>query len=368
MTTKALNLHSVKTENRSLILYTLNSEGAMSRKELAAKLGLTPAAVTKICAQLIEQGIIREIGEADSDGKSGRREILLELCNDSKLCFGINAEKDAVTLSICTLSGKLITKKRLPFTTDIDEVVKQGRAFLDENSDCRSSIVGAGVCIIGSLNENDFGIWKERNLKSKLEAAFDMPVVIKNNVKAFAESERIFGSNKSSGSVLFLKWGPGVGSAIMADGRVFSGNDASATEIGHYIVNPAGGKCRCGRFGCLETEVSEEAILKEINSSQTLDETLKNCDNDIINIIDHKIDMVALALTNTATILNADSVVLFGTMFGNDSVPAKLAHQCVRYNANLSEDMINVSSLNADVDYIGAAAVCAKKFFFESED
>ena len=366
--TKGLNLQSVKTENRSLILYTLNREGKLSRKELAAKLGLTPAAVTKICAALIEQGFIREIGEAESDGKSGRREILLELCTDNKLCFGINAEKDAVTLSISTLSGRLVTKKRLPFISDVDEVIRQGRAFLDDNAKYKKRIVGAGVCIIGSLSADDFGIWKEHNLCEKFETAFEMPVVIKNNVKAFAESERIFGANKSGGSVLFLKWGPGVGSAIIANGRVFSGSDASTTEIGHYIVNPAGTRCRCGRFGCLETEASEDVILKEINSDQTLDETLKNCDNHIINIIDHKIDMVALALTNTATILNVESIVLFGTMFANDFVAQKLARQCVRYNSNLTEDMINVSSLNADVDYIGAAAVCAKKFFFESEE
>ncbi|MBQ9517488.1 MAG: ROK family transcriptional regulator [Eubacterium sp.] len=365
--TKALNLQSLKTENRSLILYTLNREGELSRKELAAKLGLTPAAVTKICAALIDRGFIREVGEAEAEGKTGRREILLTLCNDGKLCFGINAEKDAVTLSVSTLSGKLVAKKRLPFISDVDEVIKAGRAFLDDNSQYRSRIVGAGVCVIGSVDENDFGIWKEHNLCEKFEAAFDMPVVIKNNVRAFAQSERIFGSNKANGSVLFLKWGPGIGSAIMADGRVFSGNDASAAEIGHYIVNPGGSKCRCGRFGCLETEAGEDVILKELNSDQTLDETLKNCNNYTMNIIDHKIDMVALALTNTATILNVDGIVLFGTMFNNDFVAGKLAKQCIRYNSNLTADMIEVSALNRDVDYIGACAVCAKKFFFESE-
>ena len=366
--TKALNLQSVKNENRSLILYTLSKDGALSRKELAAKLGLTPAAVTKICAALIERGYIRECGEADASGKTGRREILLSLCLDDKYCFGINAEKDGVTLSVSTLSGRLITKKRLPFISDVDRIIELSKDFLDENCQYRSKIAGAGVCIIGSLSEDDFGIWKDRHLQKKLESAFAMPVVIKNNVKAFAESEMLFGNTKSTGSMLFFKWGPGVGSAIIANGRVFSGNDSSAAEIGHYIVNPAGRRCRCGRYGCLETEVSEAAILSEIGTKETLDETLKNCDNNIINILDHKIDMVALALANTATILNTDNIVLFGTMFNNEFVAAKLKRQCTRYNSKLSDDMIEVSALNGDVDYIGAAAVCAKKFFFESED
>ena len=363
-----MNLQSLKTENRSLILYTLNREGALSRKELAAKLGLTPAAVTKICAALMDEGFIRECGAADSEGKTGRREILLELTLDDKLCFGINAEKDGVTLSIAALSGRLVAKKRLPFTTDINEVIRQGTAFLQQHADKRASIIGAGVCIIGSPDEDDFGIWKERDLDKKLGGAFAMPVVIENNVKAFAEGELLFGSSKNTGAVLFLKWGPGVGSAIIANGRVFSGNDSSATEIGHYIVNPAGQKCRCGRYGCLETEVSEDAILSELGTKQTLDETLKNCDNDTVNILDHKINMVALALTNTATILNTDNIVLFGTMFHNDFVADKLIRQCLRYNANLSRDMLEVSPLMDRVDYIGSVADAAKKFFFESED
>jgi hypothetical protein len=78
--------------------------------------------------------------------------------------------------------------------------------------------------------------------------------------------------------------------------------------------------------------------------------------------------MVALALTNTATILNTDNIVLFGTMFHNDFVADKLIRQCLRYNANLSRDMLEVSPLMARVDYIGSVAVAAKKFFFESED
>ncbi|MBQ7202981.1 MAG: ROK family transcriptional regulator [Eubacterium sp.] len=365
--TKGLNLQSLKIENRSLILYALNSEGALSRKELSAKLGLTPAAVTKICAALIEKGFVKESGEADMAGKSGRKEIMLSLCLDGRLAFGINAEKDGITLSVSDFSGRLLKRERLGFISDVDEVIKKSRSFLD-TFEKRDKIVAAGVCIIGSLSENDFGIWKEQHLKERFEKAFDLPVVIENNVKAFAEGELLYGNVRSAGSVLFLKWGPGVGSAIIANGKVFSGNDSSITEIGHYIVNPAGVRCRCGRFGCLETEVSEDAILSEINNGQTLDESFKNCNNNIINIIDHKIDMVALTLTNTATILNTNSIVLFGTMFNNDFVQAKLKKQCLRYNTNLSEDMIEVSKLNSDGDYIGATAICAKKFFFESED
>ncbi|MBQ7739962.1 MAG: ROK family transcriptional regulator [Eubacterium sp.] len=365
--TKGLNLRTLKNENISLILYLLNSRSALSRKELASLLGLTPAAVSKICSELIAEGFIEECGENEDTGRSGRREILLRLKLYDKLALCVNCEKDTVTLSVCDLSGALLEKKEVPLSDEPEEVIKAAKAFVNSFKGDKSKIVGAGICVIGTPDEYDFGVWNEPGLGERFETELGVPVTVENNVKAFAEGELIYGGTDKSDSVLFLKWGPGVGSAIAANGKVFSGNDSSVAEIGHYIVNAGGVKCRCGRFGCLETEVSEDVILKEINNKQTLDEVLNICDNYSMNIIEHKIDMVALALTNTATILNAGRVVLFGTMFTNEIMAKKLIKQCLRYNANLSEDMIKLSSLNAESHYIGAAAICAKAFFFERE-
>lgn len=362
---KGLNLQLVKSENRSLVLYLLNSEGSMSRKQLSARLGLTPAAVTKICSQLIESGLVEEKGEAFEHGRSGRREILLSLKLADKAVLGINAEKDVITLSVSSLDGTLIKSKQIPFSDDVEAVISQAAAF--KNKFKTASLIGAGVCVIGSVDEDDFGIWKDKRLKEKLENALNLPVVIENNVKAFAESELIYGKLKNPNSILFLKWGPGLGSAIVANGKVFSGSDSSVAEIGHYIVNAGGVKCRCGRFGCLETEASENAILNEVNSDKPLDELLKNCDNNTMNIIDHKINMVALAVTNTATILSTDNIVLFGTMFKNEIIAEKLKKQCMRYNTNLTDDIIKKSALNEKSGYIGCCAICAKHFFFEAD-
>ena len=44
-----INLENVKVSNRSAILKLLNDRGAMSRKDIALELGLTPATVTLIC-------------------------------------------------------------------------------------------------------------------------------------------------------------------------------------------------------------------------------------------------------------------------------------------------------------------------------
>ena len=363
---KGMNMQSVKNENRSLVLYLLNSCGSLSRKEIARRLELTPAAVTKICNDLIERGLICESGESKLQGKSGRKEIMLSLCLRERFCFGINAEQDAITFSVSRFDGTLLYQQDIPFTDSIDEVIAAARQFLMEQHTDIAQLSCCGICIIGSLGEADFGVWKEKDLEQRFSLAFGMPVVIENNVKAFAEAELLYG-NGSVDTSLLLKWGPGVGSAIIAGGKVFSGNDSSATEIGHYIVHPGGEKCRCGRYGCLETEVGEKAICLSlgVDNKLSLDEKLKNCDNNTEMIMLHKIDAVALALTNTATILNTQRVILYGRAFRYPLIAENLRKQYLRYNSSLSEDNLIISSLNDKRTYIGTVAICAKHMFFE---
>jgi len=49
------NMSRIKNANRASVLYLLNSRESMSRKDIADSLGLTPAAVSKICAELIAE-------------------------------------------------------------------------------------------------------------------------------------------------------------------------------------------------------------------------------------------------------------------------------------------------------------------------
>lgn len=366
MTESGLNLQSLKSKNRSLILYELNANGKLSRKELSKKLSLTPAAVTKICSELIDKGFITEHGEMENTGRSGRREILLSLRLSDKLIFAINAERDAVTYSICDLSGELYKQSVTDFTDDIGQVIKRGKDFLSGISEALTEkLVGMGVCLIGNAEDSRFGVWKSDNLNGTFERNFGLPCVTENNVKAFALAQLIYGSTPEKDAVLYFKWGPGIGSAFSSGGNVLSGSDNGITEIGHYIVDPGGEKCRCGRYGCLETVASRKAICKSVGQNLTLEEIAESDDKEITHIMDCKINTVALALANTATILNAQKIVLFGSMFYCGKVKEKLKKQCLRYNPNLRDSMIIESKLNEKNSYIGAAAICAKRFFFE---
>ena len=60
MTKSGISLENVKINNKAAILEILNKKREMPRKDIAAELKLTPAAVTLLCTELLEDGILLE--------------------------------------------------------------------------------------------------------------------------------------------------------------------------------------------------------------------------------------------------------------------------------------------------------------------
>ena len=79
MVYSGINLENVKISNRSAILKLLNDCGAMSRKDIAQRLGLTPATVTQISMKLLAAGILCEKGELEEEKRAGRPKVLIDI-------------------------------------------------------------------------------------------------------------------------------------------------------------------------------------------------------------------------------------------------------------------------------------------------
>lgn len=365
MEKSGLNLKEIKARNISSILYLLNKKGEMSRKDIAFELGLTPAAVTKLCNELLDEGLIGESGEQIPDSaKAGRRKILLKLRLGEFYALCVNADVGKISVTAASLDGRAIYGESIKITEDTDKVLCLCESVIKNAGIEKEKYLCTSICVIGSVKKSEYGLWNNARLKEKAEQRLKLPVIFENNIRAFALAELIYGKKDYSRSVLFLKWGPGIGSAVMNNGEIINGSDGGVTEIGHYIVRRDGAKCRCGRYGCLETEVSAMALEQKIGNGMTFDEIIGSTDESTVHTVEEKIDTVALALANTATILNAKKIILFGTAFENDDICEKLERQCKRYN-KYTKGAVEKSRLNNKISFIGAAALAAKHCFFE---
>ncbi|MGL5427309.1 MAG: winged helix-turn-helix domain-containing protein, partial [Cetobacterium sp.] len=72
---KGMNMENVKSNNKVAILSYLNKNGQSSRKKIAEGLKLTTATLTVLVNELIEEGVVIELG-ALTEGKVGRKQIL----------------------------------------------------------------------------------------------------------------------------------------------------------------------------------------------------------------------------------------------------------------------------------------------------
>ena len=114
--------------------------------------------------------------------------------------------------------------------------------------------------------------WNDTPLRDQLQAAFGAPVSIDNDANVAALGEYEFGAGQGCASLLYVTVSTGVGGGWVIDcptprslrgGKIFSGADGLAGEIGHTIVDPQGPPCICGRRGCVEIMACGPAIARD---------------------------------------------------------------------------------------------------------
>lgn len=396
-----INLENVKANNRSAILKLLNEQGAMSRKDLADALGLTPATVTLICGELIASGILVEEGELKECRRVGRKKILVGINYNFRYVLSISIEAIDTCIAISNLRGESCVKRTLKTDAQIPPeeflriVAVEGIVLMQEANVAKDMILGVGVSLPGSVDRQSgvsrqaYRIWKRPvNVLHCLQQYFDYPIIVENNVKAFAEAELIYGAEKKSENLLFLKWGPGIGSALVIHNAIYESRISKEGELGHIIVDKNGKLCRCGRRGCLETRASIHAIAQHVSElctpsrmprlhahlkgdlsqirARNIEQWFLADEPALLDAMDEVIEQTAAIVANAITLLVPDSVVLFGQMFRLPGVKDHFMKYCKQYDPDYDESYIRISSLSDQIDYIGPLAVVVNRLFFST--
>lgn len=108
----------------------------------------------------------------------------------------------------------------------------------------------------GNLN------WRNFPIVSKLAAGLeDKPVYLGNDANVAALGEYLAGSAKDASSAAIITLGTGVGAGIIIDGKMVSGCDSGASEMGHMVIRKGGRHCTCGRDGCWEAYSSATGLI-----------------------------------------------------------------------------------------------------------
>lgn len=264
----ATSIASVSETNRSRIMNHLYRNGVSSRAQIAKALGLTPAAITKITARLIDAGVVKETG--DMEGIKNRRSIGLALDSDAFHVIGVKFARSLVQIGVFDLSGKPLAFREMPKVTEdtIDATIESIRRTISDLLAEDEAIVAVGMAVPGPYLK-DLGRtavvssmqgWRRVNFPEEFGSAFRVPVFVEQDARAGALAQYLFDPGNASDNLAYYLIGEGIGLGIIEQGRIIDGSRGVATEIGHVSIDLDGRPCDCGNVGCLERYCAAPAI------------------------------------------------------------------------------------------------------------
>ena len=329
-----------KQHNLNLVLKTIFDNESISRAEIARVTKLTRATVSDMVTNLIEEGLVEEIGFGDSIG--GKAPILLSLIADSRYLIGLNLAQDKFIGSVVNLRGEIKETVEFPVEeSDGEQALQLIHKILDQLTDKEwKPIVGIGIGTPGLVNTLE-GIvvsavnldWQDLPLAQLLESRYDLPVTVLNDSQATAIGEFVYGDeHNSDDNLIVVTVKQGIGAGILINGRLFQGDGGGAGEIGHVVVEENGTLCRCGKYGCLETVASARAVVQravDLASEYSNSELANNLQGISLSAIEgawrandplaHRVvsdaaHILGVSIANLVGALNIQKIVLTGDM------------------------------------------------------
>ena len=392
-----INMLDVKVRNRRAILELIYRSKKIPRKDIATQLGLTPAAITLITNDLIREGILIETEKKESNSR-GRREVLLQINAKKFYVIGVSITRNHYELIAMDLNKEILYQNKFR-TVDFHHDAKQILAAIMETiqSDILSSsvinkkkLLGIGVSTLGIVNSetgvslNSYGVFHESiAIADIFEKRFNVPTLLTNNICASAHAEAFLANSAlETGRLLFINYGPDIGSALLSNTDYFNIYDYRAVQLAHVTVEPHGRPCICGNSGCLETVVSYDAIAKDLeefvrdkahskiyhalhDSSDSINimAILQEYENGNVTVqteIDRVVFHMVTAIKNAITLLNPDSVILYGEPFDSRKLRYRLVEELTAYT---KAQKVSFSDFNMQLEVMGPATTAISAFF-----
>lgn len=314
--------------NKSLVVNVLREQGPLSRAQVAKVTKLTRATVSEVATDLLDEGIIIEGGPASTP--VGRKGTLLQYHASHKYGISIDLGGTTISIGIFDMNGKLLNSETVEtFKTDdreyfLEQLIKYINDFMTNNKIDDSNLLGIGVASPGIVDyENGIVVegspnlpdWEQLHVSDILYAAFKVPIIVENDVRAALVGEISMGKCADVKSAVLLSLGTGLGSAILLDGHIVRGAGDAAGEIGYMLFNRDHLAADWGNKGCFESIASGSGIEAKVKPNKTAEDIFmdaKDGEELAIDMVDEVIDYLSIGMLNLITVVNPEKIVLTG--------------------------------------------------------
>lgn len=332
---------TVRHLNRAVVLDLIRQNQPLSRAELARRSGIHRSNISSIVDDLTRRGLLRE--ERAKNFGRGRTPDLISLDRAAFRVMAVSLLRARTTVAIATVDGTIensftfITPATpVQFAADVESAYRtlvQNISLMDAKTSSIKQIVISSPGILNrdrngktTMTATELPNYSEIDLAELLSKKLNLPAMIANNAGLAALSlinSRNDASNALKDFVLLIIGESGVGSGLVIQRNLYSGYDAAyAGEVGHTVVDPKGPPCSCGRSGCLQLYICDEATWKRykpnvpfspVNFEEFLDAVLAGSAK-ARAALRPTIEYLCLGISNIALMINPERIILAGSL------------------------------------------------------
>ncbi len=368
--------------------------GPMTRQEVGDAAGFSPATVSNLVGDLIEQGVIVEVGVEDSDG--GRPRTLLAVNPSYAYVVGVDVGEQGTLVELFDLAMNALASHTMTLSSagldpdeSVDQVLQGLEAVIKEGGIGQDRILGVGVGVPGLVEHGRDAVvhaqtvgWDAVPLGQMLRKGTTLPLLVENGAKTMGQAEKWFGAARHVDNAVIVLLGAGIGTSIITDGELYRGPSSSAGEWGHTTINVDGKPCRCGASGCLEAYVGARAMVtrydelrrrpREIEGTDEIVARLQDIaaagpgDRSATKLLAETSNYLGAGLANLINLFNPERIVIGGWLgqLLTDRLLPDIIEVASRHALKLpfSQVAIVPAELGTDAVALGAATLPISEF------
>jgi len=392
-----LSLSALKTINlKKAIVKTLTISGETTIPNLSRKTGYSIPTITKLIGELLEEDIVHDLGKIDTSG--GRRPNIYGIKPNAFYFLGVEVRRSSLSIGLQGADNRNVTmSESIAYSLEnnresLEHLCTLINDFIDHSNIPRIKIVGACISLGGRINAHkgfsySFFYFDDKPLAAVIESKIGIKTYIENDSRAIAFGEYNAGVVQDEQEVLLINISWGLGMGIISRGQLHYGKSGYSGEFGHSPVFDNDIICQCGKKGCLETEVSGQALERKIKEklragasssltrmynieSITVEDIIQHVkeheDMLVIEVIEEMGEKLGRYLAMLVNLFNPELVIIAGTLAAiNDYIQLPAQTALKRHSLNLMNQDVKfkTTKLGAIAGVVGSCYIVRSKFF-----
>jgi predicted NBD/HSP70 family sugar kinase len=261
------------SESSRQALVGLLIHGPASRAELARRLNLSGASLTRISRALEEDNLILD-GTPNSEQRMGRPSQLVDVNVDRVHLLGVKLSSGSMNLARTDMQANILAERSVMLpSNDVQTVTNALVSEIQAEIACDDRVAAVGLSLAGPVSPRSkvirlspFLQWHQVPLVREVEQRTGLLAVVENDVRALTAAEHWFGAAAGSTDFALVTIGIGTGCGLVVDDQLVDGIGGASGQIGHLPVTDNGPLCERGHRGCVRSYLSSGIMLRHAAS------------------------------------------------------------------------------------------------------